>query len=76
MIGEAAAAYIDKDSQKAIDICREVIRIEPAAHEAWNTLALVHEELNEHDTALKLRIMAAHLQGDADVWRELGRASR
>ncbi|KAG8908776.1 transcription factor TFIIIC subunit tfc4 [Tulasnella sp. 403] len=76
MIGEAAAAYVDRDLVKAMEICQEVIRIEPAAHAAWNTLALVHEDRGEPDTALKLKIMAAHLQGDADLWRELGRASR
>ncbi|KAG8952110.1 transcription factor TFIIIC subunit tfc4 [Tulasnella sp. 424] len=76
MIGEAASAYINRDLDKAMEICQEVIRIEPAAHSAWNTLALVHEDRENFDTALKLRIMAAHLQGDAELWRELGRGSR
>ncbi|KAG8934610.1 transcription factor TFIIIC subunit tfc4 [Tulasnella sp. 417] len=76
MIGEAATAYINRDLDKAMEICQEVIRIEPAAHAAWNTLALVHEDRENYDTALKLKIMAAHLQGDAELWRELGRASR
>lgn len=76
MIGEAATAYINRDLDKAMEICQEVIRIEPAAHSAWNTLALVHEDRENFDTALKLRIMAAHLQGDAELWRELGRGSR
>jgi general transcription factor 3C polypeptide 3 (transcription factor C subunit 4) len=76
MIGEAAAAFVDGDLPKTTDICQQVISIEPAAYAAWNTLSLVHEELGDPDTALKLKIMAAHLQGDADLWRELGRASR
>lgn len=76
LIGEAAAAFVDGDLNKTMLICQQVISIEPAAHAAWNTLSLVHEELNDPETALKLKIMAAHLQGDADLWRELGRASR
>lgn len=76
MIGEAAAAYVDRNWSRAIQLCQDVIQIEPAAHTAWNTLALVHEDLGDIDTSLKLKIMAAHLQGDSDLWRELGRSSR
>lgn len=76
MLGEAAAAYIDRDFDKTMSTCQEIIRIEPAAHDAWNYLALVHEEREEFDAALRLKIMAAHLQGDSELWRELGRASR
>ncbi|KAG9007114.1 transcription factor TFIIIC subunit tfc4 [Tulasnella sp. 427] len=76
MIGEAATAYINRDLDKAMEICQEVIRIEPSAYSAWNTLALVHEDRENFEAALKLKIMAAHLQGDAELWRELGRASR
>ncbi|KAG8991648.1 transcription factor TFIIIC subunit tfc4 [Tulasnella sp. JGI-2019a] len=76
MIGEAAAAYVERDLPKALELCQEVIRIEPGAHSAWNTLALVYDDLNEPETSLKFKIMAAHLQNDSDIWSELGRASR
>ncbi|KAG8882395.1 transcription factor TFIIIC subunit tfc4 [Tulasnella sp. 331] len=76
MIGEAAAAYVERDLPKSLELCQEVIRIEPGAHSAWNTLALVYDDLNEPETSLKFKIMAAHLQNDSDAWSELGRASR
>ncbi|KAG8960659.1 transcription factor TFIIIC subunit tfc4 [Tulasnella sp. 419] len=76
MLGEASAAFVNQDLAKTMEICQEVIRIEPAAYAAWNTLALVHEEQGQPESALKLKIMAAHLQGDAELWRDLGRQSR
>ena len=76
LIGQASSAYVEQDLEKALSLCREAIRIEPSALPAWNTLALVHEDMGDNATVIKLRIMAAHLEGDSQVWRELGAMSR
>lgn len=55
---------------------QEVIRIEPRAVSAWSVLAQCYEDMKEHQKALQLRIMAAHLRHDADEWDRLARQSR
>ena len=54
----------------------EVIRIEPRAAAPWTVLAQCYEDMGEKETALKLRVMAAHLRHDADEWDRLARHSR
>ncbi|KAG7095406.1 hypothetical protein E1B28_006157 [Marasmius oreades] len=55
---------------------QEVIRIEPRAAGAWTVLAQCYEEMGQHDRALQLRIMAAHLKLDPEEWSWLARQSR
>ena len=55
---------------------QEVIRIEPRAAAAWSVLAQCHQDMNEHGKALQLRIMAAHLNHDADEWADLAKQSK
>ena len=55
---------------------QEVIRIEPRASAAWSVLAQCYEDMNESQKALQLRIMAAHLQHDAEEWDRLARDSK
>lgn len=55
---------------------QEVIRIEPRAASAWSVLAQCYADMNEHQKALQLRIMAAHLRHDADEWDRLASQSR
>lgn len=55
---------------------QEVIRIEPRAASAWAVLAQCYADMGEHQKALQLRIMAAHLRHDADEWDRLARQSR
>lgn len=75
MLGEGNQAFIDDDIPKAVQIMQEVIRIEPRARAAWVVLANIHERDNP-EKALQLRIMAAHLQHEADDWLTLARESR
>ncbi|KAL7280359.1 hypothetical protein ACG7TL_005282 [Trametes sanguinea] len=55
---------------------KEVIRIEPRAAAAWSVLAQCYDDMGERGKALQLRIMAAHLNHDADEWGELAQHSR
>jgi general transcription factor 3C polypeptide 3 (transcription factor C subunit 4) len=76
LIGEGNQAYIDGNIPEAIRIMQEVIRIEPRASSAWSVIAQCYEDSNEHQKALQLRIMAAHLRPDADEWESLAVQSR
>ncbi|KAJ2916357.1 hypothetical protein MD484_g4072, partial [Candolleomyces efflorescens] len=76
LIGEGNQAYIDNNIPDAVRIMSEVIRIEPRAAAPWTVLAQCYEDMGEKETALKLRVMAAHLRHDADEWDRLARHSR
>ena len=76
LIGEGNQAYVDANYPETICIMQEVIRIEPRAAAAWSVLAQCHDEMGEPGKALQLRIMAAHLNHDADEWAELAKQSR
>jgi general transcription factor 3C polypeptide 3 (transcription factor C subunit 4) len=76
LIGEGNQAYIDGNIPETIRLMQEVIRIEPRASSAWSVIAQCYEDSNEPKKALQLRIMAAHLQHDADEWESLAAQSR
>lgn len=76
LIGEGNQAYVDGDTQEAIRLMQEVIRIEPHAAPAWTVLAQCYDDLGDHSKALQLRVMSAHLSHDADEWEQLAKQSR
>jgi hypothetical protein len=76
LIGEGNQAYVDNNTADAARIMQEVIRIEPRAASAWTVLAQCYTDLGEHEKALQLRIMSAHLLHDAEEWDRLARQSR
>ncbi|KAI0945905.1 hypothetical protein AcV7_010019 [Taiwanofungus camphoratus] len=75
LIGEGNQAYVDNNIPETIRIMQEVIRIEPRASSAWSVLAQCYSDLNEPQKALQLRIMAAHLNHDAEEWDRLAKQS-
>ncbi|KAG8732634.1 transcription factor TFIIIC subunit tfc4 [Ceratobasidium sp. 423] len=75
-LGQAHDAYASGDRETAIKLLQDVITIEPGVANAWGTLAFCYEDVGDTLRALKLRIMAAHLEGDVDQWVELGLKSR
>jgi hypothetical protein len=44
--------------------------------QAWNALATCYEQLGDHEKALQVEVMGAHLKSDADQWFQLGQKSR
>ncbi|KAI0372638.1 TPR-like protein [Pilatotrama ljubarskyi] len=76
LIGEGNQAYVDANIPETIRIMQEVIRIEPRAAAAWSVLAQCYDDMGERGKALQLRIMAAHLNHDADEWGDLAQQSR
>ncbi|KAI0642215.1 TPR-like protein [Trametes meyenii] len=76
LIGEGNQAYVDANIPETVRIMQEVIRIEPRAAPAWSVLAQCYDDMGERQKGLQLRIMAAHLNHDADEWGELAQQSR
>lgn len=76
LIGQGNQAFVDGDIQSTMRIMQEVIRIEPRAAAAWSVLANCYVDLKEPRKALQLRIMAAHLNHDAEEWEQLARESK
>ncbi|TFY70716.1 hypothetical protein EVG20_g2295 [Dentipellis fragilis] len=76
LLGEANQAYIDSNLPETTRLAREVIRIEPRAAPAWAVLAKCFDDQGEKEKALRVRVMGAHLRGDAEEWEGLARESR
>ncbi|KAF7325830.1 hypothetical protein MKEN_00433700 [Mycena kentingensis (nom. inval.)] len=76
LLGDGNVAYVDGNLPEAIRIMLEVIRIEPRAANPWVVLAQCHQDLGQHQQALQLRIMAAHLMHDAEEWDRLAQQSK
>jgi tetratricopeptide (TPR) repeat protein len=74
-LGIANALYIKHDYGAAINLLQEIITDFPNAHQAWNTLGLVHEEMGNPSKSMQLRMMAAHMCQENSLWKELGQKS-
>lgn len=64
---------------KHIPVCRLTLRAKLTrlyCLQAWNALATCYEQLGDHEKALQVEVMGAHLQSDADQWFQLGQKSR
>jgi general transcription factor 3C polypeptide 3 (transcription factor C subunit 4) len=75
LIGQANLAYIQSQFAEAIPILLEVIRIDPKIHSAWQTMAVCHQELGNTEQSLQCNLLAAHLDGDAQTWKDLAQRS-
>ncbi|EKM52010.1 uncharacterized protein PHACADRAFT_150922 [Phanerochaete carnosa HHB-10118-sp] len=76
LIGQGHQAFIDGKFEDTTRIMQEVIRIEPRDPRAWSVLAQCCEIKEESRKALQLRIMAAHLNQEAEEWEQLAKQSR
>ncbi|KAF7318926.1 hypothetical protein HMN09_00228400 [Mycena chlorophos] len=76
LLGDGNQAYVDGNIPETIRIMLEVIRIEPRAASPWSVLAQCHEDMGQHQQALQLRIMAAHLRHDEEEWERLAQQSK
>ncbi|KAL7327548.1 transcription factor TFIIIC subunit tfc4 [Mucor circinelloides] len=75
VLGQANGLYIQKDYGSALDLLQKIIKENPQAYPAWNTLGLVHEELGNTEKSLQFRMTAALLTNDNDLWKELAQKS-
>lgn len=61
-LGKASQAFIEENYIKALEIVREVIRINAETHEAWTLLASIFKELGDVEKTMTSLLCAAHLR--------------
>jgi tetratricopeptide (TPR) repeat protein len=71
LMGEANLAYARGETNRSIDICTEVIKRAPSASEPFQLLSLLYSEIGDNDKALRVGLIAAQLNKDADEWIQL-----
>jgi hypothetical protein len=71
LMGEANLAYARGETNKAIDVCLEVIKYAPKACEPYQLLSLLYSEMGQNDKALRVGLIAAQLNKDPDEWIQL-----
>ncbi|KAJ3039545.1 transcription factor TFIIIC subunit tfc4 [Rhizophlyctis rosea] len=77
MLGQANVAYTMGEYPQAVSLLHEIIQQCPNSHQAWSTLAMVHDETGDPQKALQTYLMAAHISPkDAELWRRLGGMSK
>ena len=70
-MGEANLAYARGETNRAIDVCLEVIKYAPKASEPFQLLSLLYSEMGQNDKALRVGLVSAQLNKDPDEWIEL-----
>jgi tetratricopeptide (TPR) repeat protein len=71
LMGEANLCYARGETNKAIDICLEVIKYAPKAPEPYQLLSLLYSEIGENDKALRVGLVSAQLNKDQNEWIQL-----
>ena len=71
LMGEANLAYARGETNRAIDVCLEVIKYAPKASEPYQLLSLLYSEMGQNDKALRVGLIAAQLNKDPDEWIQL-----
>ncbi|XP_052891714.1 general transcription factor 3C polypeptide 3 [Anopheles moucheti] len=68
LMGQANLCYARGDTKTAEDLCMEIIRQVPLAHEPFITLAQIHE-MDDPEKYLQYSLIAAHLNpSDSEQW--------
>lgn len=79
LLGRANRHYALGESDQAIELLKEVVRIEPSLRVPWYTLASIYEEKGDTEKAVGFKMIAAHLmpvKRAAVEWASLGAQSR
>uniref|UniRef100_A0AAG5D271 General transcription factor 3C polypeptide 3 n=1 Tax=Anopheles atroparvus TaxID=41427 RepID=A0AAG5D271_ANOAO len=75
LMGEANLCYVRGDTKTAKDLCLEIIRQVPLAHEPFITLAQIHET-DDPEQHLDYSLIAAHLNpSDVEQWMRVAELS-
>ena len=68
-MGQANAAFVQREYREALEHLQQVIRWSPGAPEAYHTAAMCHEEQGNIEKACNYYLLAAHLDSDnTDRW--------
>ncbi|KAK2171464.1 hypothetical protein NP493_1062g00073 [Ridgeia piscesae] len=71
-MGEANMKFARGETEEAIKMCMEIIRLAPTAPEPFQTLGMLYEEAGQTPKALQYLLIAAHLNpNDVEEWTRL-----
>jgi hypothetical protein len=76
ILGQANMNFIQGQTGPAKEGFLEVIRQDPYVHSAWVALASCYDMEGDVETARQMRFFGAHIEGDADAWKELAKEFR
>ncbi|KAG8836046.1 transcription factor TFIIIC subunit tfc4 [Serendipita sp. 399] len=76
IFGEGNLAFVSGQTQEALQLFQEVIRMEPRHKASWSAIASCYESMGQPDKALQIEIMGAHLQATSENWYSLGAKSK
>ncbi|KAG8828672.1 transcription factor TFIIIC subunit tfc4 [Serendipita sp. 401] len=76
IFGEANLAFVSGQTQDALQLFQEVIRMEPRHKASWSAIASCFESMGQSDKALQIEVMGAHLQPTSENWYVLGAKSK
>ncbi|KAL7753572.1 transcription factor TFIIIC subunit tfc4 [Sorochytrium milnesiophthora] len=77
LLATAHELCAERQYPQAVDICKEIIRLEPLNAKAYNLYALMCENRGDHDKAFRLYMIAAHLTpNDAGAWHTVVELSK
>ncbi|KAG9289720.1 hypothetical protein G9A89_014455 [Geosiphon pyriformis] len=77
LLSAANSYYIEQDLPSAVEVLQEVLQKNAYVHGAWWTLGMIQEELGNHEKAIQLHLVAAHLTPkDIAEWKRLGLLSK
>ena len=76
LMGEANVNFARGQNEEAIKMCMEIVRSAPLAHEPFQTLGMIYEELGDMEKAVQFLLIAAHLNpSDPEEWGRLAEMS-
>ena len=76
LLGQANMAYIDGNHPQAIECYLDIIRRDPYVLTAWTSLGSCYDERGDSEAARQMRFYGAHLENEADTWKELANEYR
>ncbi len=72
-MGEANAAYISGEPERAIVILKDFIKKAPTVPDPYHTLGVIYEKQNDRTKAIQFYLIACTLTpSDASLWRRVG----
>eukprot|EP01080_Neovahlkampfia_damariscottae_P006052 gene6052-10053_t len=73
LIGEANNYYASSKIDEAVEVCSEIIRLQPKIRDPYIILGTIYEELGELQKAIDCFIIGALLEKDIKLWERLAR---
>ncbi|OQR90497.1 transcription factor [Achlya hypogyna] len=77
LMGEANAAYMSGDHERAITMLKDFIKKAPTVPDPYHTLGMIYEKQDEPTKAIQFYLIACTLtSSDAALWRRVGEMAK